>query len=319
VLESGDHGSFNSWARDRWWGLDLEGQPSDDQLSLLDAIEPITLRDSRWECHHGWDIDLDDGSSNYVIENNLLLSGGLKLCEGYHRIARNNLIPRNGFHFHVWPANSDDNVVEHNLISGGYVGNVGLPKGWGLHCDENFVHRAGEPVGPATKMQQTSGYDAKSVEGDAKFADADHGDWTLAADSPAVKLGFQPFPLDRFGVTNPRLLPAATAAYAAFHQPKAMTAAREGAVHEFMGGKVKNLEAGERAKVGMEAVFGVLVVEAPAGSALEKAHLVKGDVILSWDKEEVPDFATLQKLAKATPSPTLINAWHEFAKLGLYR
>jgi len=319
VLESGDHGSFNSWARDRWWQLNLEGQPWDDQLALLDAIEPNTLRHSRWECHHGWDIDLDDGSTNYVIENNLLLSGGLKLREGYHRIARNNLIPRNGFHFHVWPADSHDNVVEHNLTTGGYTGNVGLPKEWGIHCDENFVHRAGEAVGPATKMQQVSGSDAKSLQGDAKFKDADHGDWTMAADSPALKVGFRPFPLDGFGVTNPRLAPTARAAYAAFHRPKGTTVARESTVHDFMGGKVKNLEASEKAKVGMDSVLGVLVVEAPAASALAKAHLVKGDVILSWDKDEVPDFAMLERLAKATPSPVLINAWHEFAKLGLYR
>lgn len=319
VLESGDHGSFNSWARDRWWGLDLEGRAWEDNLTLLDAIEPNILRNSRWECHHGWDIDLDDGSSNYVIENNLLLSGGLKLREGYHRIARNNLIPRNGFHFHVWPDNSDDNVVEHNITSGGYVGNVRQPDGWGLHCDKNFVHRAGEPVGPAVKMREISGHDAGSLQGDAMFKDADHGDWTVAADSPAVKLGFKPFPLDKFGVTAARLKPLADAAYTAFHLPKTDAAVRDGTVVDFMGGKVKNLEASEKSRVGMETVFGVLVVEAPPESALAKAHLVKNDVILSWDKDDVPDLATLLKVSKITPSPILINAWHDFAKLGLYR
>ena len=86
-----------------------------------------------------------------------------------------------------------------------------------------------------------------------------------------------------------------------------------------MGGKVKNLEASEKTKLGMATVSGVLVIEAPPGSPLQIAHLVKGDVILSWDKDDVPDFATLLKLSKATPSPALINAWHDFAKLGLYR
>ncbi|MES2708990.1 MAG: peptide-binding protein [Verrucomicrobiota bacterium] len=319
VLESGDHGSFNSWARDRWWGLDLEGHPWDDKLTFLDAMEPVILRNSRWECHHGWDIDLDDGSSNYLIENNLLLSGGLKLREGYHRTVRNNLIPRNGFHFHVWPDNSDDNVIRHNITSGGYTGNVRQPAGWGRHCDENFVHRAGQPVGPAVKMREISGHDAKSLQGDAKFKDADHADWTLAADSPALALGFKPFPLDRFGVAGGRLKPAAEAAYAAFHQSHEVAAARDGTVHEFMGGKVKNLEAYEKAGLGMESVFGVLVVEAPAESALAGAHLVKGDVILSWDKDEIPGIDALFKAAKANPSPVLINAWHDFAKLGLYR
>ena len=319
VLESGDHGSFNSWARDRWWGLDLEKHPWDDKLALLDAIEPTTLRNSRWECHHGWDIDLDDGSSNYIVENNLMTNGGLKFREGYHRTARNNLITRNGFHMHVWPADSHDNIVEHNITTGGYTGNVRQPEGWGIHCDENFVHRADEPIGPATKMQQISGYDAKSLQGDALFKDADHGDWTLSDTSPAQKVGFKPFDLNHFGVTNHRLQPIAQAAYTAFHQVKSTNTKREGTVHDFMGGKVKNLEASEKAKLGMNEVVGVLVLEAPAGSALQIAHLVKGDVILSWDKDDVPDFATLMKLSKATPSPVLINAWHEFAKLGLYR
>jgi hypothetical protein len=319
VLESGDHGSFNSWARDRWWGLDLEEHPWDDKLALLDAIEVTTLRNSRWECHHGWDIDLDDGSSNYIIENNLLTNGGLKLREGYHRTARNNLITRNGFHFHVWPDNSHDNIIEHNITTGGYTGNVRLPEGWGIHCDENFVHRTGEATGPATKMQQVSGNDVKSLQGDARFKDADHGDWTLAKDSPVLSLGFKPFDLDHFGVTNDRLKPTAQAAYLAFHQVRETDGKREVAVHDFMGGKVKNLEANEKTKLGMATVSGVLVIEAPPGSPLQIAHLVKGDVILSWDKDDVPDFATLQKLSKATPSPVLINAWHDFAKLGLYR
>lgn len=319
VLESGDHGSFNSWARDRWWGLDLEGKPWDDKLSLLDAMEPNTLRNSRWECHHGWAIDLDDGSSNYIVENNLLVDGGLKFREGYHRIARNNLIVSNGLHFHVWPENSDDNVSMHNITTGGYTGNVGLKGDWGTKCDENFVHRAGQEVGPAKKMQQISGHDAKSLEGDALFLDADHGDWRLKPESPAIKLGFKPFDLAHFGVTNARLKPMADAAYATFHQASKAKAQRDNHVIAFMGGKVKNLEAAEQKRLGLGKLTGVLVVEAPEGSALQRAHLVKNDVILSWDKDDVPDLATLLKLSQATPSPVLINAWHDFATLGLYR
>src|SRR6185369_10838872 len=78
VLETGDHGSFNSWGRDRFW--QLKNAPPDDlpKLAMLDVAKPVILRNSRWRCDHGWDIDLDDGSSNYQIYNNLLLHGGLK-------------------------------------------------------------------------------------------------------------------------------------------------------------------------------------------------------------------------------------------------
>ena len=72
VLETGDHGSFNSWGRDRFWGL--KDAPAEElpQLALLDVVKPNILRNSRWRCDHGWDVDLDDGSSNYEIYNNLL-------------------------------------------------------------------------------------------------------------------------------------------------------------------------------------------------------------------------------------------------------
>ena len=68
VLETHDHGSFNSWGRDRYWTSNHRGvsEPEvkkDPKLPFLDAIETTVIRDSRWRCDHGWDIDLDDGSS----------------------------------------------------------------------------------------------------------------------------------------------------------------------------------------------------------------------------------------------------------------
>jgi hypothetical protein len=77
----------------------MAAEPS---LATLDAIEPVVIRRNRFECDHGWDVDLDDGASNYVIEENLKLSGGLKLREGVHRVVRNNILVNGSFHPHVW-------------------------------------------------------------------------------------------------------------------------------------------------------------------------------------------------------------------------
>jgi hypothetical protein len=82
VKETGDHGSFNSWGRDRYWELkDLNPNTIAAGiyrgLPLLDTVKPIVLRNNRWRCDHGWDIDLDDGSTNYRIYNNLALNGGI--------------------------------------------------------------------------------------------------------------------------------------------------------------------------------------------------------------------------------------------------
>ncbi len=87
VKETGDHGAFNSWGRDRYWqatGIDLNalGTGALHELPVLDAVKPTTLRNNRWRCDHGWDIDLDDGSTNYRIENNLALNGGHQAARG---------------------------------------------------------------------------------------------------------------------------------------------------------------------------------------------------------------------------------------------
>ena len=64
-------------------------------LYLLDAQKTTVIRNNRFQTAHGWDIDLDDGSSNYHIYNNLCLQGGLKLREGFGRVVENNILVNN--------------------------------------------------------------------------------------------------------------------------------------------------------------------------------------------------------------------------------
>ena len=120
VQETGDHGSFNSWGRDRYWlpNIDAvnERVKKDPELPTLDCRKPIVLRHNRWRCDHGWDIDLDDGSSNYLIEDNLCLHGGIKLREGYGRIVRNNIIVGSSFHPHVWYQKQSATCSESNIV-----------------------------------------------------------------------------------------------------------------------------------------------------------------------------------------------------------
>ncbi|SPZ83977.1 Uncharacterised protein [Sphingobacterium multivorum] len=84
-------------------------------LILLDAVKTTKIHDNRFRCDHGWDIDLDDGSSNYEIYNNLCLSGGLKLREVFYRKVYNNVMINNGFHPHVWFQHSHD-VFRNNIV-----------------------------------------------------------------------------------------------------------------------------------------------------------------------------------------------------------
>lgn len=203
VLETHDHGSFNSWGRDRYWTpnhreVSEPAVKANPALPFLDAVETTVIRDSRWRCDHGWDIDLDDGSSNYDIFNNLMLAGGLKLREGYRRHAWNNVIINNGLHPHVWFDGSDDRFFS-NIIMNAHAP-VRQPDGWGSGVDRNFfVHEASLTRSRALRT------DSDSAAGDPGFIDPAKGDYRVKDGSPALALGFQNFPMDRFGVKKPVL------------------------------------------------------------------------------------------------------------------
>ncbi len=213
VKETGDHGSFNSWGRDRFWGLDGLNLNDDKvweaekDVPLLDAVKTVVIHNNRWRCDHGWDIDLDDGSSNYHIYNNLCLHGGLKNREGFRRVVENNIIVNNGFHPHVWYKHSQD-VFRRNIIwSEGYLPAGGMPSTpWGKEMDYNLVHRPGVLLPePAATLARQSQRDAHSIVADAMFVDPASGDFRVKQQSPALKLGFINFPMDQFGVQKPEL------------------------------------------------------------------------------------------------------------------
>jgi len=209
VLETADHGAFNSWGRDRWWHLQgadpdkLMLDPKLRALPTLDVMLPNTLIRNRWSCEHGWDIDLDDGSSNCHIVENVCLCGGIKLREGFLRVVENNIMVQNSLHPHVWPSDSED-VVRRNIVFAPY--RPIRPEAWGKEVDFNLLHHPGvlKPQ-PAVGLQKLSGQDAHSLEGDARFLDLEHGNFTMHADSPAIRLGFKNIPMGEYGVRSPRL------------------------------------------------------------------------------------------------------------------
>ena len=196
VLESGDHGSFNSWGRDRYWHPDRKTMDSlnlnNPRLVKLDAIHTTIIRNNRFRCDHGWDIDLDDGSSNYLICNNLCLNGGLKLREGFNRTAENNIMINNGFHPHVWFKNSND-IFRKNIMMAAHADI--LLQSWGMEVDYNLFPDEGSLM----KSRQNE-VDLHSRYGDPLFTDAVGGDFRVKQGSPAITVGFVNFPMDHFGV-----------------------------------------------------------------------------------------------------------------------
>ncbi|MFC2097708.1 right-handed parallel beta-helix repeat-containing protein [Bacteroidota bacterium] len=201
VLESGDHGSFNSWGRDRFWHpnrhiLDSITQRN-PEMPLWDAIHTTIIRNNRFRCDHGWDIDLDDGSSNYHIYNNLCLNGGIKLREGFYRKVENNIIINNGFHPHVWFVNSED-IFRKNIVSTNHK-DIRL-KAWGKEVDYNLF-----PDREELEEARKNGIDSNSIFGDPLFEDAVNNNFRVKNNSPAHKIGFVNFSMNSFGVQNPEL------------------------------------------------------------------------------------------------------------------
>jgi hypothetical protein len=307
VKETGDHGSFNSWGRDRYWNL--RGVPAGEQpkLALLDVVEPNTLRNNRWRCDHGWDIDLDDGSSHYVIYNNLLLNGGLKFREGFQRIATNNVIVNNSLHLHVWFENSGD-VFARNIVMTEYRPiYMNIPK-WGAEIDYNLF--TGSEADRLKYVAQ--GCDAHSLAGDAWFVNAAAGDFRVQPGSPALKLGFENFPMDQFGVQSPRLkalartpvIPAVTTVAGGNPAPATQTV--------WLGAPIRELVGAEYSVVGVRAGSqGILLVDVPANAAAFADGLRTGDFITRVNGREVKGVDDFLK--------AIINAAGQKAKLELLR
>ena len=304
VKETGDHGSFNSWGRDRYWVPEIttinDRVRQVPELPRLDAVKPIILRNNRWRCDHGWDIDLDDGSSYYLITSNLCLHGGIKNREGFGRIVENNILVDGSLNPHVWLANSGD-IFRHNIIWTGYRPARMYPPPWGQAMDYNLLHQAGASTAPARGLQRQSGRDEHSLVGDARLVDPARGDYRVQPGSPALALGFVNFPMDQFGVQNPRLRAMTRTPRLPGQDPHPLaTANRDITPHDWLGARVRNIaDEGEMSAFGLPGVTGVLVLAVPAHTRLAAAGLQKSDVIVALAGDPVTDVGALLRHASS--------------------
>jgi predicted ester cyclase len=239
VLETGDHGPFNSWGRDRFWCLNQSHGPASHGAGevKLDAQKPVIIRNNRFVDDKGWGIDLDDGSSNYHVYNNLCIGVSIKLREGDYRLVENNIFVNaaNPPGIHIGYEHNSDRFVRNIIVmnsamdrpevdidfkneqsAGAIYKFIGPPVDgkWLQELDYNvFYNDIGEfkaiihyrPL--RTKTEQFNleqwkqlGWDTHSVYANPLFRAAEQGDYTVLPESPALKLGFKNFPMDRFGL-----------------------------------------------------------------------------------------------------------------------
>lgn len=296
VLETSDHGSFNSWGRDRFWHPNRKVMDSmtleHPKMYTWDAIKTTTIRQNRFRCDHGWDIDLDDGSSNYHIYNNLCLNNGIKLREGFERVVENNILVNNSLHPHVWFANSLD-VFKHNIVAKAYQ-DVGL-KGWGDDLDYNLFSNE-----ESMMKSQIYSRDIHSTYGDPQFKDPSTLDFTVTADSLASKIGFKNFPMNEFGVQIPALKKQAkTPTVPVLNSNNTLVEDKSPTV-EWLRNSLKSVDSEqEQSAYGLNSAEGVIVLGVWNKSpAVQNNGLKKGDVIIAVEGQPistVKDFFTMNQ------------------------
>lgn len=132
--ETQDHGPFNSWGRDRFWSVpkyNAGGKYGDKirrykkdgkiyDLTKIDSLGETFIHHNRFshstDAPHSWGIDLDDGSSNYAIYNNLCIGIGIKLREGFNRRVWGNVLIGGPLNIHVPYKMSRDEVHDNFIV-----------------------------------------------------------------------------------------------------------------------------------------------------------------------------------------------------------
>ncbi|MDP8244155.1 MAG: right-handed parallel beta-helix repeat-containing protein [Candidatus Hinthialibacter antarcticus] len=327
VRESGDHGPFNSWGRDRFWKTSYNGgrdiEPFAKERALLDNYKTTHIRLNRFahDAGHSWGIDLDDGSSNYHVYKNLCIGMGVKLREGFYRRVENNVII-NGFGgFHIWFPGCDD-VIERNIfVSDKPYQFIRANPSYAKSFDNNLffnngdapmVTGVGDPM--AINAWQKKGFDKNSLVADPKFINPSAGDYRVKDDSPAIKLGFENFPMDRFGVTRDDFKTIVDNYRQAHPQNKNsgdIAAKRKPNPQRFLGAAIDNLIGKDQmSAAGMIKEAGVRFVAVPTESEAYRLGVREGDVLIHINNTEIETVSDCLRVYKNTSEQNVTFTLH---------
>ena len=227
VRETRDHGPFNSWGREGYWCENQShhygGVPYPHPAFIRRLPEETVIRNNYFHGIEGYvmgdyrqAIDMDDGSLNFHVYNNLCVDIAISIREGDYRTVENNIIinPVVPMGMHVLFDENHD-VVRKNIIvtrADLYHLNDAPPTTPWLSVNDNLFFNADEPWGyrPSITVRPRGealtkytldqwkdlGYDANSQYADPLFVDPDNGDYRVAKGSPALELGFENFEMD---------------------------------------------------------------------------------------------------------------------------
>jgi PDZ domain/Right handed beta helix region len=296
VQETGDHGSFNSWGRDRYWNANRNYMDSitlaHPEIILLDAQKTTVIHDNRFRCDHGWDIDLDDGSSNYHLYNNLCLNGGIKLREGFFRTVENNIMINNSFHPHVWFQNSGD-VFRRNIVTRNYYP-INVPY-WGKEVDFNFF-----PDSVALNKALKNNTDKNSFYGTPEFINPSTGNFQVSEKSRAMATGFKNIDMNNFGVIDPSLKAKALKVEIPLLIMPSTDVDDKTTTVNWLDAVLRNVNGlADRSAYGLPSTAGVIVISIEKKSDKEKSGLQTTDVIVEVEGVPVKDIFDLMSQYQA--------------------
>ena len=261
------------------------------------------IRNSRFRCDRGWDIDLDDGSSNYEIYNNLCLNGGIKLREGFNRYVHNNITVNNSIHLHVWYENSGD-VIENNIVFTEYQP-ILMEHGFGKSIDFNILHSKNtKGTKKAPELEKITGMDKHSVKTRCVFEDARRGDYRPI--SPKIN-GFEDFPCE-FGVRyEPLKKIARTPVLPKINQSQKKSKSN---IITLFDMKIKNIETdGEMSAFATAGHNGVLVCDVDQFAQASAKGILPCDVIVALNGREINSLSDLDGITKGEFLSAEITVW----------
>jgi parallel beta-helix repeat protein len=157
----------------------------------------------------GWGLYTDEGSSEILLENNLVYrckSAGFHQHYGRENIIRNNIF---AFDRECQLARSREEAhssftIERNIIyfnSGDLLGSVWSNDKFTINNNIYFDTRTTNITfqGATLAQWRARGHDRNSVIADPLFRDAGHLDFRFKENSPALKMGFKPIDLSTIG------------------------------------------------------------------------------------------------------------------------
>jgi len=159
----------------------------------------------------GWGLYTDEGSTGIIMEKNLVYNtktGGFHQHYGKENIIRNNILAFNKLQ-QVQATRVEDHLsftFERNIVY--WTSGALLAGPWTKirikmdnNCYWNAAGREVRFVGKSlAEWQKQTGHDKHSIIADPLFVEAEHYDFRLRDNSPALKIGFEPFDYTKAGV-----------------------------------------------------------------------------------------------------------------------